>query len=651
MQTPSNRSSAAASFVTYGLLLILVGATIFVYARGLHGPFLLDDSIHITQNRWVKIDSLSWSNLSRAWDSSFSAFPSNRPLAQVSFGINHALAGLDSWSFKATNLAIHLICGVVVFLLAKLVFRTLYGPDADRRTAHLFALVAAAFWLLHPLHVSTVLYTVQRMTQISTLFELAGLTSYIYGRIRLSEGRPGAAWVIAAAPLAMVGFLAKESAGLFPLLLLAAEFTLLNRLPLSPSRTFVRSIQVLYVALPIVAAVVYFILHPGYFNHDGRPFTLDERLMTQARVLWLYLKWLFVPDISAYGLFHDDIAKSTGLIEPPFTILAIVGLIGLTIGAIVARTRWPVFAFAVLFFLASHSLESSAFPLEMVFEHRNYLASVGPILFLTHLIMVGAQHFRLARAALILGLLLLLTYSFVTYLRTLHWSSIEEFAITAAENHPRSPRANFFAAQVMINAISRNPQLGGTLGDTTRTLLQNGLAADPECINCLFGMMVLDQYLDRVPDSETIERVRFALRNGLVGPTKVSVSQFSFLVKWQRSNGVKLSGDDLESLFEAALANPGWNPTGRAGIEAAYREYYEFVVRDLELALPHAKAATDAWPEQWSYHVKLADILRRLGRTEEALAALEKAQKTASNADQTQQTATAIAELMRDSRN
>lgn len=79
MQTPSNRSSAAASFVTYGLLLILVGATIFVYARGLHGPFLLDDSIHITQNRWVKIDSLSWSNLSRAWDSSFSAFPSNRP--------------------------------------------------------------------------------------------------------------------------------------------------------------------------------------------------------------------------------------------------------------------------------------------------------------------------------------------------------------------------------------------------------------------------------------------------------------------------------------------------------------------------------------------------------------------------------------------
>ncbi|MCB1786635.1 MAG: tetratricopeptide repeat protein, partial [Gammaproteobacteria bacterium] len=126
---------------------------------------------------------------------------------------------------------------------------------------------------------------------------------------------------------------------------------------------------------------------------------------------------------------------------------------------------------------------------------------------------------------------------------------------------------------------------------------------------------------------------------------------FSFLVKWQRSNGVKLSGDDLESLFEAALANPGWNSTGRASIEAAYREYYEFVVRDLELALPHAKAATDAWPEQWSYHVKLADILRRLGRTDEALAALEKAQKTASNADQTQQTATAIAELMRDSRN
>ncbi|MCB1803550.1 MAG: hypothetical protein KDI82_17815, partial [Gammaproteobacteria bacterium] len=111
------------------MLILALTATVFVYLEGLHGPFLLDDNIHIAQNRWVKIDSLSWSNLTRAWDSSFSAFPSNRPLAQVSFGINHALAGLDSWSFKATNLTIHLIAGIVVFLLARLIYRVLNGSE------------------------------------------------------------------------------------------------------------------------------------------------------------------------------------------------------------------------------------------------------------------------------------------------------------------------------------------------------------------------------------------------------------------------------------------------------------------------------------------------------------------------------------------
>ena len=126
------------------LLLAAVGLTIALYARGLDGPFLFDDSVHITQNRWVKIDSLAWPDLVRAWNSSFSGFPGNRPLAQLTFGINHAFAGLDPRAFKTTNLVIHLVNGLLVFLFTRLALGAVKPRQARDLTALSAAVVATA---------------------------------------------------------------------------------------------------------------------------------------------------------------------------------------------------------------------------------------------------------------------------------------------------------------------------------------------------------------------------------------------------------------------------------------------------------------------------------------------------------------------------
>ena len=123
---------------SYWIMLLALALGAIVYARGLNGPFLFDDLIHITQNQWVKIDSLSWPNLVRAWNSSFNAFPDNRPLAQLTFGVNHALAGLSPWAFKATNLGIHLLTGVLVFVFIRLVLRAIGEQPADARQLYEF---------------------------------------------------------------------------------------------------------------------------------------------------------------------------------------------------------------------------------------------------------------------------------------------------------------------------------------------------------------------------------------------------------------------------------------------------------------------------------------------------------------------------------
>jgi tetratricopeptide (TPR) repeat protein len=119
-----------------------------------------------------------------------------------------------------------------------------------------------------------------------------------------------------------------------------------------------------------------------------------------------------------------------------------------------------------------------------------------------------------------------------------------------------------------------------------------------------------------------------------VGATKVTISQFSYLVKWQQSDGVKIPPAALEQLFDDALQNPRWVPTGRAGIEAAYREYHEFVSGDLERALVHADRAIAAWPDQWSYHMQKVRVLRKLARLEAALRVLDDAERLAGNNEQ-----------------
>lgn len=631
------------------ILPLIFAITVAVYSNGLNGPFLFDDHIHITQNQWVKIDRLDWASLIRAWNSSFSAFPANRPLSQLSFGVNHAVSGLDPWAFKLTNLVIHLATGWLVFVFTRLSYRALMGDSGDPDTGRMLAAATTALWLLHPLHVSTVLYTVQRMAQLSSLSLLAALTCYFYGRLRIAAGRTGLGWMLAAAPIALIGFLAKENTVLLPLLLLVSELTLLRSVSLGQQRSVVHSVWLVYIALPLLAGLAYLLTHPGMLAYEGRPFTLAERLLTQPRVLWLYVKWLFIPDISEFGLFHDDLPNSTGLMSPPGTLVAILGLVVTGAAAAIYRRKAPMFAFAVLFFLANHVLESTVLPLEMVFEHRNYLAALGPLMLLAYLVVVGSQRLKVRALAVALGALLLTSYGAVTYMRVNNWASYQSFILTAADNHPKSPRSNFMAAQFLIAALDKSGGDASALADAAREFLHKGLAADARCINCLFGLLVLDLHLGHPPDPALLKRLRETLADGAVGPGKVSVSQFSYLVKWHESDGYQLAPGDIKAIFDAALTNPGWNNTGRAGIEAAYREYYEAVAGDPAAALPHARAAVAAWPQQWSYHMQLVRLLRKLGMSEEALVAAQRASGVAGNTAQQQETALVLAALSKQS--
>ncbi|MFZ4790958.1 MAG: hypothetical protein ACOYMW_08720 [Candidatus Competibacteraceae bacterium] len=425
------------SFVVllFGLLLL----TALAYNSGLGGSLQLDDTENLRIFQEYEAGRITAREVIFGNESGHLG----RPVAMLSFWLDWISNGGDPASLKYHNLLLHLLNGVLIFSLIVLLLRedSVFGS-----ARHSLALAVVAFWWLSPMQVSTVLYVIQRMAQLSTCFTLLGLIAYTSGRL-LSDRQPRWDWILIGTcflicmPLAA---LSKENGLLLPLLALLVEGYCFQ---FSGSLITRRGLQLLFivtVALPAVLAVSWLLLHPGMVlsGYESRDFSFTERLLTEPRILWDYVRQLLVPDIRLMGLVHDDFPLSRSLFDPPQTVLAIIAwLVVISIALFASRTPLRMTGFGVLFFLAGHVLESSIFPLELYFEHRNYLPSVGLYLAVVTIGFWLAQRYRHPRLALAGLLMLIGFYTAATVLQARDWAEPYGLIHKAALYHPASPRS------------------------------------------------------------------------------------------------------------------------------------------------------------------------------------------------------------------
>src|SRR5687768_12950204 len=97
--------------------------TALVYWPGLWGGFSFDDNPNIAFNTQLHVTKSNWDQwVAAAFSSPAKELP--RPLAMLSFAINHLFTGLNPWPMKATNLAIHLCNTALVFGLVRALIRS-----------------------------------------------------------------------------------------------------------------------------------------------------------------------------------------------------------------------------------------------------------------------------------------------------------------------------------------------------------------------------------------------------------------------------------------------------------------------------------------------------------------------------------------------
>jgi tetratricopeptide (TPR) repeat protein len=431
------------------LLVALLLSTAGLYWQGLGGPLLLDDLPNLEPFKDFGRGLLSWKDVIFYNDAGMFG----RPVAMLSFALNSYFSYQDTWALKYTNLMIHLINGALVFwLCGRLFMQTRFSAYRWQ-----MALWVAAIWLLTPINVSTVLYTIQRMAQFSTLFMLCGLLSYVAGRQIVShKPRKGTTLILSSYLLWLpLAALSKENGLLLPLMIAVVEVYFFHFSGNERTRKSLRVLFITTVVIPVITGILLLLIFPEYFfgSYRLRNFSMTERLLTESRILWSYVQALFIPRGSTMGLFHDDYIKSTGLFNPVSTILAISGWLTIITLAIWHRKRdYALLWFGPVFFLAGHMMESTVLALELIFEHRNYLPAMG--LYISGVLLAATVITKTGHRHAIILLLVLMPslHAFITYQRVKIWERYDTILLGALQSHPESARVHARLALLYLSA-------------------------------------------------------------------------------------------------------------------------------------------------------------------------------------------------------
>jgi len=421
------------------LALLVLWCGVWAYWPGITGPELLDDRSSVL----VIGDLKKRPELALDYIFGDKSGLLGRPVSMASFVLEKLYLDEGIRGGKKVNIVLHVFNGGLVIWLCWLLFRFLAVPGYPW-----LAVLLGAIWLLHPLLVSTVLYVVQRMAMLSALFMLLASISYVYWRLGLIAGKGGVVRFLPVPVLLLLALFAKENAiALVPTLLLLEvlwfQFVGCDGKVIK----WLRGTCYALIATGSIAMLSILLFRWDFLaaRLHRRPFTLQERLLTEARIVWDYVGQLLRPQVARMGLYHDDVVLSRTVHEPLSTLYALLAwaLLVLVCGVLLRWQggRWLVFG--VAWFVLGHSVESTVLPLELYFEHRNYFAAIGLLLVVGGLFAIIVKKWPEPKAPLLVCLgLCAVVLSAQTSSQVQIWSSRTLLLLNHLNAHPNSARAN-----------------------------------------------------------------------------------------------------------------------------------------------------------------------------------------------------------------
>lgn len=492
----------------------IVALGTLVYANTFGVPLVYDDRDSILQNRVIR----DWSDLGALW-----RFNPTRFVLYFSLALNYRLGGLEVWGYHLMNLAIHLGAALLVYWLVRLIHFSSWARSQPRETVRHgpeVALFSALLFVAHPIQTQAVTYIVQRAESLAAFFYLLALALYVRGRQSAADGlapalpchgemtscgRPrgsspaAAPWLLAALLSAALGMLTKETVASLSAALLLYEVCFLS--PLSrPSR--------LLWLLPFCLLPVFpFWLSTGgelALPSQGGALSRWSYLVTQSRVLVTYMRLLLLP--IGQNLDYDYPAYDS--LRAPAVLGSLLLLASLLVLAVLAFKRHRLLFFALLWFFVTLSVTSSVIPvLDVIYEHRLYLATLGYGLFLSWVLLRALENWGKWSRGIALAALsfLVLAYALAAHQRNRVWGDEVGLWQDCVAKSPRKARPHKNLGSALIEA-GRYPE--------ATSPLRIAIALKPDDAEAYYNLGLAYQSLQLFDPAIEAYRRAVALRPG-----------------------------------------------------------------------------------------------------------------------------------------
>jgi protein O-mannosyl-transferase len=389
---------------------IVVVATWVAYGPALHGGFIWDDNLHITR---PSLRSLA--GLYRIWfevDAAFQYYP----VLHTAFWSEHRLWGDATLGYHLVNVLLHLSS----CLMVARILRRLSIPGA---------ILAAAIFALHPVHVESVAWMSEQKNTLSTFFYLASMLAYL----RFEETR-SVDWYLGTLGLFVCALGSKTVTATLPGGLLVILWWQRGRL--SWRRDVLPTLPLFMLGAGAGLMSAWWELRLNHATGLGFELTLAQRVLAAGRAIWFHLGKLVWPSHLTFIYPRWEVDASSG-----WQYLFPLGLVGLAAAcwAIRRRTRAPL---ATLLFFVGTLFPTLGFfnfyaiRYSLVADHFQYLASLGPIA----LVAAGATrvclHPRMQKAAVPAASALLLTLAVLSWRQSGVYRGSDQVWIDTLEKNP-----------------------------------------------------------------------------------------------------------------------------------------------------------------------------------------------------------------------
>lgn len=594
-----------------GAVLLLAGAALLAYARSFAVPPLLDDWVTLEQNG--QLLASGWG----AWWPDPHTGVGGRPFAHATFLLNARWFGLSWPAFHAVNLLIHLAAGLALWgwlrrLLAAPVWRGRWHGRSEW-----LALVVAAVWMLHPLHVSSVTYLSQRTESLHGCLYLFCLYA---GARHLASRRAG--WAVAAVLAAWAGMASKEGMVTLPLVFWAVDALFL----VGSWREAWRRRPALYAGLVASWLWLAWLMHDVAVRGVGGPTLGLDQILRSAGILVRYVSLVAWPWPLVFDYGNDWPAPAGFEVAAALLLLAA----GAWAAWSVARRRPGGVGMA--WFLVTIAPTSTVVPvlLQPMSENRAYLPSVGIVA--TVVLLLAAWS---GRRAVLAGVLAAAALAVLTWARHAPFRDLISLWRDTVAKRPESSRAHHNLGHALLaagripeaiapltRAVQLRPVYGeayanlacatATLGDLDRAIeyARRGREQEPFNPQVAYALGLV------LSERREFEAARVAVEDAVrMRPLHADArAQLGWLYLQLGAAAAALPH------FEAAL---GLSP-GKPAVLANYGTALAVVGRWAEAGRVLA-AAVQAQPDHLDYRRNLAEALRQQGRAAEVVRCWEEA--------------------------